>query len=125
MQTFHVNVVSFEPTSEELPDMDSDQLQQQEKEKEQQQQPQPHQPTGGLALFLIGSMFNHSCSPNVHPSFGNSNTLKLFSDDKTLESGTELTLSYIDTTLPFNERQRVLLENYGFQCSCQRCLAKD
>jgi len=74
---------------------------------------------------LIGSMFNHSCSPTVHPSFGASNTLKLYSDDKILESGTELTLSYIDITLPYEQRQRILLENYGFRCNCQRCLAKD
>ncbi|RWW34895.1 hypothetical protein GW17_00000311 [Ensete ventricosum] len=55
-------------------------------------------------FYPLQSCMNHSCCPNA----------KAFKGD-------EITISYIDEDLPYDERQ-ALLADYGFRCMCQRCL---
>lgn len=38
-----------------------------------------------------------------------------------LQAGEEITLSYIDESLPYKERQAALAD-YGFMCCCARCV---
>ncbi len=37
----------------------------------------------------------------------------------------ELTTSYIPTDLPLEDRRELLLENWGFWCTCPRCSAEE
>ncbi|KAF6266815.1 hypothetical protein COO60DRAFT_1473580 [Scenedesmus sp. NREL 46B-D3] len=53
--------------------------------------------SAGSALYLLGSLFNHSCEPNVHVTFPSNSTAEL------------------------DARQEYLAFAYGFRCRCFRC----
>eukprot|EP01117_Protostelium_nocturnum_P018311 TRINITY_DN7634_c0_g1_i5.p1 TRINITY_DN7634_c0_g1~~TRINITY_DN7634_c0_g1_i5.p1 ORF type:complete len:250 (+),score=62.88 TRINITY_DN7634_c0_g1_i5:590-1339(+) len=75
----------------------------------------------GKSLYFLSSMYNHSCIPNVSPSFTGANSkLEMISNTK-IEKDDELFISYIDSTLPYEERKELLLEAYGFECNCAKC----
>ena len=38
-----------------------------------------------------------------------------------LEAGSDLEWSYVPPTLPYNQRQARLTQQYGFVCDCRRC----
>ncbi|KIW90463.1 uncharacterized protein Z519_09109 [Cladophialophora bantiana CBS 173.52] len=85
----------------------------------------------GLILHPTPALLNHSCDPNVFvrfdippvgaqedfPPYGNIsfNALRPIAKDE------ELTLSYIDTTFPFDKRQEELKDRYFFTCNCSLC----
>ncbi|KAF9663284.1 hypothetical protein SADUNF_Sadunf17G0023000 [Salix dunnii] len=75
----------------------------------------------GTAFYPLQSCMNHSCCPNAHAfkrdedRDGQAAIITL----KPIRKGEEVTISYIDEDLPFEERQ-ALLADYGFKCSCQR-----
>ena len=79
----------------------------------------------GTGLFLLGSKFNHSCSPSCCQSF-------VFSPSRSPPSLTvrsmrpippteECTISYIDATVTTAARQQALQEGYYFTCACPLC----
>lgn len=72
-------------------------------------------PNGGAALFSTGSMLNHSCEPNCARK-GN-----LFVSNRDIAMGEELTVSYCPTDLEPEMRRKLLLRNYGFECTCELC----
>lgn len=75
----------------------------------------------GTGLFEVTNSMNHSCEPNamvVHCHADN--TISVVSKVP-VSHGTELTISYIDETLPRSERQAKLKEFYGFTCECSKC----
>jgi hypothetical protein len=43
---------------------------------------------------------------------------------KRVSAGTELTVSYIDENEDYEERQKQL-QDYGFECTCAKCLAHE
>ncbi|KAL4585170.1 hypothetical protein LXL04_009785 [Taraxacum kok-saghyz] len=77
----------------------------------------------GTAFFPLQSCMNHSCCP----------TAKAFKRDedrdgqatiianRPIKKGEEITISYIDEDLQFEERQ-ALLADYGFRCKCPKCV---
>ncbi|KAL5573268.1 hypothetical protein UlMin_022865 [Ulmus minor] len=77
----------------------------------------------GTAFFPLQSCMNHSCSPNAkafkreEDRDGQAIILAL----KPIRRGDEVTISYVDEELPFEERQ-ALLADYGFKCRCPKCL---
>jgi lysine-specific demethylase 8 len=84
-------------------------------------------PLDGTAHFSIATKMNHSCDPNVvllyktrgwgrdHPLVAYCVALKDIAPEE------ELTLSYITSDDPYEERQAALA-NYGFVCTCPKCL---
>ncbi|KAL0917397.1 hypothetical protein M5K25_012453 [Dendrobium thyrsiflorum] len=76
----------------------------------------------GTAFYPIQSCMNHSCCPNA----------KAFKREEDIDGhtviiavspisiGEEITISYIDEDLLYEERQ-ALLADYGFKCSCPKC----
>ncbi|KAG9454213.1 hypothetical protein H6P81_007117 [Aristolochia fimbriata] len=80
----------------------------------------------GTAFFPIQSCMNHSCSPNAKAFKRDEDrdgqavitTMRLISE------GEEITISYIDEDLPYEERQ-ALLADYGFVCKCQKCVVEE
>ncbi|KAL2256009.1 hypothetical protein VTK26DRAFT_2352 [Humicola hyalothermophila] len=76
--------------------------------------------TGQAGLFLDPglAMVNHSCVPNAFIGF-DGRTAVLRSARDILE-GEEITISYIDNTLPRAARHEAL-RLYHFQCACPRC----
>ena len=70
-------------------------------------------------LFLLTACANHSCTPNVCVARGEGGSLRLFTNCS-VPRGAELRISYVDTTLPRAERQR-LLAHWTMACACERC----
>uniref|UniRef100_A0A5B7BDL2 Putative histone-lysine N-methyltransferase ATXR2 n=1 Tax=Davidia involucrata TaxID=16924 RepID=A0A5B7BDL2_DAVIN len=77
----------------------------------------------GTAFFPLQSCMNHSCHPNAkafkreEDRDGQATIIAL----RPICKGEEVTISYIDEDLPFEERQ-ALLADYGFRCRCSKCL---
>ncbi|KAF8672483.1 hypothetical protein HU200_049697 [Digitaria exilis] len=73
------------------------------------------------AIYVSGSLFNHSCWPNVHAYFL-SRTLVLRSTEF-IKSGSPVELSYGPQAgeMHLPDRQKTLLENYYFSCQCSSC----
>ncbi|KAK3156871.1 hypothetical protein QOZ80_2AG0113190 [Eleusine coracana subsp. coracana] len=72
------------------------------------------------AIYISGSLFNHSCQPNVHVYFL-SRALVLRSTEF-IESGSPIELSYGPQVgeMDLPERQRLLRDNYYFSCQCSK-----
>ncbi|KAK7402028.1 hypothetical protein VNO78_13964 [Psophocarpus tetragonolobus] len=80
----------------------------------------------GTAFFPLQSCLNHSCYPNA----------KAFKRDedkdgqatiiaqRSICKGEEITISYVDEDLPFEERQASLAD-YGFRCRCPKCIEEE
>ena len=71
------------------------------------------------ALLLNATILNHSCIPNT--IFGEMNGQFIFKAIRDISKGEEIYDNYIDITLQKQNRQKHLLEQYGFVCSCIRC----
>ena len=82
----------------------------------------------GSALFGLPSLANHSCAPSAAPAWGGqdapASTLRLVAL-RDLAPGEAVTLSYIDDELPVRVRRSQLLDGYGFECGCARCLGEE
>jgi hypothetical protein len=76
----------------------------------------------GSAVYLLGSMFNHSCEPNVDVTFPNNNAEIAFVAATDIAKHTELCISYIDAGVSRAARQEQLRFAYGFLCQCPKCV---
>ncbi|KAK9153387.1 hypothetical protein Sjap_000867 [Stephania japonica] len=75
----------------------------------------------GQAIYSTGSLFNHSCRPNVHTYFL-SRTLYVRSTEF-VQAGFPLELSYGPQIGQWSheERQQLLEDQYSFKCNCSGC----
>ncbi|CAK9145871.1 unnamed protein product [Ilex paraguariensis] len=75
----------------------------------------------GQAIYSSGSLFNHSCKPNIH-SYFLSRTLYIRSTEFVV-AGCPLELSYGPQVGQWdcNNRQRLLKDQYSFRCQCNGC----
>jgi hypothetical protein len=71
------------------------------------------------ALHTIGSLFNHSCSPNIQCKI--SGVVRQFVALRNISTDEQLFISYVDATLPPKDRIEALVYRYGFLCKCFRC----
>ncbi|KAG0487099.1 hypothetical protein HPP92_009194 [Vanilla planifolia] len=76
----------------------------------------------GTAFFPIQSCMNHSCCPNAKAfkREEDKDGQAVIIADRPISPGEEITISYIDEGLPYDERQ-ALLADYGFKCCCPKC----
>ncbi|KXN71914.1 SET domain-containing protein [Conidiobolus coronatus NRRL 28638] len=77
----------------------------------------------GQGTFPIGSLFNHSCSPNVLVLYQHQTdhlTQRMISLCP-IYKGQELTICYIDLIYSRQRRQLLLNSKYFFDCNCNRC----
>lgn len=84
--------------------------------------PISHSP--GSAVYLLGSMFNHSCEPNVEVTFPSNNSKAVFKAARDIQRNEELTISYVDQTMNVSARRRALKFGYGFNCQCPKCISE-
>lgn len=77
----------------------------------------------GTAVYMLPSLANHECDPNVHASWalGGDATLTL-SARRDVAAGEELRITYIDSASPAAQRQEELRFAYGFACRCAACV---
>lgn len=78
------------------------------------------------AIYPNASFFNHDCLPNAcrfdyidTAIDGNTDIIIRMIHD--VPKGREICLSYFPVNVSYSERQRRLLEDYGFSCHCDRC----
>lgn len=76
----------------------------------------------GTAFYAVQSCINHSCQPNAHAlrSGGDPNSFAVIVATQDIPDGDEVTISYIDESLPYEQRQEAL-QDYGFVCCCPVC----
>lgn len=80
-----------------------------------------NQKHAGTALFLHGSMFNHSCIPNCCFTVSNDTiTVRLI---RNVCKGEELCIHYCDLLLPTHKRLKYLEQSKFFTCKCERCIS--
>jgi hypothetical protein len=74
-----------------------------------------------FVLFLQGSRFNHSCSPNCDFCWDEiTNELRIYAS-ATIPAGTELTLAMTELREAERERKGNLRRRFGFECICHVC----
>ncbi|XP_028777646.1 histone-lysine N-methyltransferase ATXR4 isoform X2 [Neltuma alba] len=78
----------------------------------------------GNAVYILPSFYNHDCDPNAHMIWIDNADAKLKAL-RNVEEGEELRICYIDASLDRYARQELLLQGFGFQCICNRCLQGD
>lgn len=77
-------------------------------------------------IYPNASLFNHDCLPNACrfdylDRDGDGNTDITVRAIHGIPEGREVCLSYFPTNWGYKERQERLMEDYGFQCICDRC----
>lgn len=74
----------------------------------------------GYSLYAEASYFNHSCEPNVK-KFRIKNKM-CFQTTSDVNIGEQLCIDYFHILdEPLEERQKVLKQNWFFECGCSRC----
>ncbi len=71
---------------------------------------------------VLQSCVNHSCNPNAAATCDQGNHTVAIVAQRDIRAGEEVTLSYIDESLPYKQRQAEL-RDYGFVCRCDKCVA--
>jgi len=93
-------------------------------EAEESESPASSTPgTGGTgsAAYLVASLFNHSCEPNLDVVFPRNDATVALRAARDIEPGEQLSISYMDQGQPYAARQRHLRWAYGFACACALC----
>ncbi|XP_002970670.2 histone-lysine N-methyltransferase ASHR2 [Selaginella moellendorffii] len=78
------------------------------------------------ARYAQASMLNHDCLPNAcrfeyldKPGASNTDIyIRLLHD---VPQGSEICISYFPVNWNYKERRERLVEDYGFECNCERC----
>ncbi|KAJ7572618.1 hypothetical protein C8J56DRAFT_790580 [Mycena floridula] len=76
------------------------------------------------ALFLNVSRCNHSCGPNAVWKWDAESFSLTLQAVRPISDGQEVTIQYIDSTLPRDQRREKLRALYGFDCRCSHCTCK-
>lgn len=76
----------------------------------------------GVGVFPEAAMaLNHSCLPNVVPSFDRHSRVLSFRTIRAVAAGETLTYAYVELFQATRRRQEALLDGFGFVCDCWRC----
>ena len=81
---------------------------------------QLYPPLCGVGLYDGVSMLNHDCEPNAVVVF-EQDAMATVAALRSIRKGDEICISYIDVDQNADERRADLLD-YGFVCTCRRCL---
>jgi hypothetical protein len=74
------------------------------------------------AVLIKGALFNHSCCNNCEFRISESTNDYIFTTNRDIAPGEELCITYLDTNLSTKKRSTQLESQYGFICTCQKCL---
>ena len=77
----------------------------------------------GSALSVLMGWHNHDCEPNASSEIDGNGCVTIRAI-KEITEGQEVTISYVDNTLPYEERRKTLQTHYGFECKCGRCASE-
>ncbi|KAK0654959.1 hypothetical protein B0T16DRAFT_486650 [Cercophora newfieldiana] len=74
-------------------------------------------------IFLEASRINHSCRNNAENTWNHRLDKLTIHAIRDIEPGEEITISYVDGFLRYDERHARLHSAFGFRCVCERCAA--
>ena len=74
------------------------------------------------SVFATVSRFNHSCEPNTCYNWNGALGQLTIHASKRIEAGSEVTICYLGSLMPRPQRQRQLLQDFGFECMCAKCV---
>ncbi|KAI0792268.1 hypothetical protein C8Q75DRAFT_714475 [Abortiporus biennis] len=74
-----------------------------------------------VGIFLHGSRFNSSCTPNVSLTWDSTLGVMTFRTLRNIEEGAELCFNYTDVLATKEQRQQCILEDRNFICRCSTC----
>ena len=78
----------------------------------------------GTGLYAISSTMNHSCNPNAffykREGVDRTNDIVLFAA-RNIKKGEEISISYINNAMDYDDRQALLEYPYRFTCICEKC----
>lgn len=75
----------------------------------------------GVGLFPLIEMHNHSCAPNSRYTPVASGRAIAVVATRDIGVGEEVSICYIDVSLPCAQRRHLLQTSYSFVCACERC----
>ena len=76
----------------------------------------------GIGIYLLGSIFNHSCVPNCTVGFlGRDLVVTATEDILAGNLSSKAFISYVNTMDDTKTRNRKLNENWFFTCKCSLC----
>ena len=85
-------------------------------------------PLDGTAFYALICKINHSCEPNVlvryEPAEPGAPLLARLTALRDIAPGEELVQSYVDQSQGYEGRRLALLD-YGFECACRKCRARE
>ncbi|GKY92750.1 hypothetical protein MPSEU_000245000 [Mayamaea pseudoterrestris] len=85
--------------------------------------PPPKLPPHLLGMYPLAAMMNHSCVANaVRVYVGEVMVVHAGQD---VAAGDEVVWSYLPPTMEFHRRQKILQQQHGFVCKCQRCRVEE
>ncbi|KAK9382909.1 uncharacterized protein V2V93DRAFT_110925 [Kockiozyma suomiensis] len=77
------------------------------------------------SIYLFQSHLNHSCEPSVDVKIvGRTAGIKVIAR-RALAVAEELTTTYVDLKQDLDTRRKLLLEGWGFWCTCSRCIREE
>lgn len=77
----------------------------------------------GTGVYILASLFSHSCVANTSRAFRGKTLFILASCD--IKAGEEITVTYSSNIFnTVNKRREELYSHYGFTCACPRCAAE-
>ncbi|XP_042002417.1 histone-lysine N-methyltransferase ATXR4-like [Salvia splendens] len=78
----------------------------------------------GNAMYMLPSFYNHSCEPNVNIVWSDSAEGKMVAL-RDIQKAEEVRICYLDASMGYEARAKILYGGYGFVCDCPRCVAKE
>lgn len=75
----------------------------------------------GYRIYPNAAMFNHDCLPNACRFDYEGRKEIIVRAVHEISQGREVCLSYFPVNWTYKERQERLMEDYGFECRCDRC----
>ncbi|CAL5188402.1 unnamed protein product [Lathyrus oleraceus] len=92
---------------------------------------EPYSPNGpqrsikAYGIYPITTIFNHDCIPNAcrfdYVEKDEHNTDIVIRLIKDVDAGSEICISYQRINKDYSTRKRILMEDFGFVCECDRC----
>jgi hypothetical protein len=75
-------------------------------------------------ILFNGAKFNHSCIPNINFYYDEKKNVMIFFANKKINKNTEICDNYININKRYDERKKILEEQYKFTCICKKCIEK-
>lgn len=75
-------------------------------------------------ILFHGAKFNHSCIPNINFYYDEKKNVMIFFANKKINKNIEICDNYININKRYDERKKILEEQYKFTCICKKCIEK-